>query len=345
MITAIFAASIALVRNDIKKIVAYSTCSQLGYMFFAAGVGAYHVAIFHLFTHAFFKALLFLGSGSVIHAFNDEQDIRNMGGVRKKLPFTYVFMLIGTLALKGFPFLSGFYSKDAIIEFAYLSNSPLGNYTVIVGILTAFLTSIYSWRLFFKTFHGSYNNKSMPIHETHESPLTMLVPLFLLGLGALFAGFLFKETFIGNHSNDFWQTSIFFINEIKHDHIPLWLLLITPILVVIAIPLSFYYYISNTKILEEIKNNTLPLYNFLLNKWYIDELYDSLFIKPTKKIGSFFWKQGDIGTIDRFGPDGISKLIKIISNKTGRLQTGFIYDYAFVMLIGLSILLTYLILN
>ena len=345
MVTAIFAASVALVQNDIKKIVAYSTCSQLGYMFFAAGVGAYHVAIFHLFTHAFFKALLFLGSGSVIHAFNNEQDIRNMGGVRKKLPFTYVFMLIGTLALTGFPFLSGFYSKDAIIEFAYLSNSPLGNYTVIVGILTAFLTSIYSWRLFFKTFHGSYNNKSIPIHETHESPLTMLVPLFLLGIGALFAGFLFKETFIGNHSNDFWQTSIFFINEIKHDHIPLWLLLITPILVVIAIPLSFYYYISNTKILEEIKNNTLPLYNFLLNKWYIDELYDSLFIKPTKKIGSFFWKKGDIGTIDRFGPDGISKLIKIISNKAGRLQTGFIYDYAFVMLIGLSILLTYLILT
>ena len=345
MVTAIFAASVALVQNDIKKIVAYSTCSQLGYMFFAAGVGAYHVAIFHLFTHAFFKALLFLGSGSVIHAFNNEQDIRNMGGVRKKLPFTYVFMLIGTLALTGFPFLSGFYSKDAIIEFAYLSNSPLGNYTVIVGILTAFLTSIYSWRLFFKTFHGSYNNKSIPIHETHESPLTMLVPLFLLGIGALFAGFLFKETFIGNHSNDFWQTSIFFINEIKHDHIPLWLLLITPILVVIAIPLSFYYYISNTKILEEIKNNILPLYNFLLNKWYIDELYDSLFIKPTKKIGSFFWKKGDIGTIDRFGPDGISKLIKIISNKAGRLQTGFIYDYAFVMLIGLSILLTYLILN
>ena len=345
MVTAIFAASVALVQNDIKKIVAYSTCSQLGYMFFAAGVGAYHVAIFHLFTHAFFKALLFLGSGSVIHAFNDEQDIRNMGGVRKKLPYTYVFMLIGTLALTGFPLLSGFYSKDAIIEFAYLSNSPLGNYTVVVGILTAFLTSIYSWRLFFKTFHGSYNNKSMPIHETHESPLTMLVPLFLLGIGALFAGFLFKETFIGNHSNDFWQTSIFFINEIKHDHIPLWLLLITPILVTIAIPLSFYYYIFNTKILEEIKNNTLPLYNFLLNKWYIDELYDSLFIKPTKKIGSFFWKKGDIGTIDRFGPDGISKLIKIISNKAGRLQTGFIYDYAFVMLIGLSILLTYLILT
>ena len=345
MITAIFAASVALVQNDIKKIVAYSTCSQLGYMFFAAGVGAYHVAIFHLFTHAFFKALLFLGSGSVIHAFKDEQDIRNMGGVRKKLPFTYIFMLVGTLALTGFPFLSGFYSKDAIIEFAYLRNSSLGNYAVLVGIFTAFLTSIYSWRLFFKTFHGSYNNKKIPINETHESPLVMLIPLFFLGIGALFGGFLFKEIFIGYHSNDFWQTSIFFMNEIKHDHIPLWLLLITPILVVISIPLSFYYYISNTKILEEFKNTSLPLYNFLLNKWYIDELYDVVFVNSAKKIGSFFWKKGDVGTIDRFGPDGISKLIKIISNKAGRLQTGFIYDYAFVMLIGLSILLTYLILN
>jgi NADH-quinone oxidoreductase subunit L len=345
MITAIFAASVALVQNDIKKIIAYSTCSQLGYMFFAAGVGAYHVAIFHLFTHAFFKALLFLGSGSVIHAFKDEQDIRNMGGVRKKLPFTYILMLIGTLALTGFPFLSGFYSKDAIIEFAYLRNSSLGNYTVVIGIFTAFLTSIYSWRLFFKTFHGSYNNKKIPINETHESPLVMLIPLFFLGIGALFAGFLFKETFIGHHSNDFWKTSIFFINEIKHDHIPLWLLLITPILVVISIPLSFYYYISNTRILEEFKNTSLPLYNFLLNKWYIDELYNSVFVNPAKKIGSFFWKKGDVGTIDRFGPDGISKLIKIISNKAGRLQTGFIYDYAFAMLIGLSILLTYLILN
>ena len=345
MITAIFAASVALVQNDIKKIVAYSTCSQLGYMFFAAGVGAYHVAIFHLFTHAFFKALLFLGSGSVIHAFKDEQDIRNMGGVRKKLPFTYIFMLIGTLALTGFPFLSGFYSKDAIIEFAYLSNSSLGNYAVLIGIFTAFLTSIYSWRLFFKTFHGSYNNKKIPINETHESSLVMLIPLFVLGIGALFAGFLFKETFIGHHSNDFWKTSIFFISEIKHDHIPLWLLLITPILVVISIPLSFYYYIYNTKILEEFKNTSLPLYNFLLNKWYIDELYDVVFVNSAKKIGSFFWKKGDVGTIDRFGPDGISKLIKIISNKAGRLQTGFIYDYAFVMLIGLSILLTYLILN
>ena len=345
MITAIFAASVALVQNDIKKIVAYSTCSQLGYMFFAAGVGAYHVAMFHLFTHAFFKALLFLGSGSVIHAFKDEQDIRNMGGIRKKLPYTYIFMLIGTLALTGFPFLSGFYSKDAIIEFAYLRNSSLGNYAATIGILTAILTSIYSWRLFFKTFHGSYNNKKIPINETHESPVIMLAPLFFLSIGAIFAGYFFKETFIGHHSNDFWSGSIFFLNEIKHSSIPLWFLLLTPILVVLSIPISYYYYISNTNILEEFKKTNSPLYNFLLNKWFIDDLYDVLFVNPSKKIGSFFWKQGDQGFIDRFGPDGISKLIKKLSNKAGLFQTGFIYDYAFAMLIGLTILLTYLILN
>jgi NADH-quinone oxidoreductase subunit L len=345
MITAIFAASVALVQNDIKKIVAYSTCSQLGYMFFAAGVGAYHVAMFHLFTHAFFKALLFLGSGSVIHAFKDEQDIRNMGGVRKKLPYTYIFMLIGTLALTGFPFLSGFYSKDAIIEFAYLRNSTLGNYAATIGIFTAFLTSIYSWRLIFKTFHGPYNNKKVLINETHESPIIMLAPLLFLSIGAIFAGYYFKETFIGHHSNDFWQASIFFLNEIKHDPIPSWFLLLTPILVTIAIPISFYYFVTNIKILEDFKKTNLPLYNFLLNKWFIDELYEQIFIKPAKKMGSFFWKKCDQGIIDRFGPDGISKLIKKISNKASLFQTGFIYDYAFAMLIGLSILLTYLILN
>ena len=345
MITAIFAASVALVQNDIKKIVAYSTCSQLGYMFFAAGVGAYHVAMFHLFTHAFFKALLFLGAGSVIHSFKNEQDIRKMGGVRKKLPYTYVFMLIGTLALTGFPFLSGFYSKDAIIEFAYLNNSNLGNYAASIGIFTAFLTSVYSWRLFFKTFHGTYNNKNIPINETHESPLVMLIPLVFLSIGAIFSGYFFKNTFIGHNSNEFWQGSIFFLNEIKHDVIPLWFLLITPILVIISIPISFYLYILSPKVLEDFKNTNMPLYNFLLNKWYIDEFYDKVFVNPAKKIGSFFWKKGDIGIIDKFGPDGISKLVKIISNKTGRLQTGFIYDYAFVMLLGLSILLTYLILK
>jgi len=342
MITAVFAASVALVQNDIKKIIAYSTCSQLGYMFFAAGVGAYHVAIFHLFTHAFFKALLFLGAGSVIHAFKDEQDIRRMGGVWKKIPYTWCLMLIGTLALTGFPFLSGFYSKDAIIEFAYFKNSNIGYYAMTVGILTAFLTAIYSWRLFFKTFHGKYNNPDRPIEETKESPLVMLIPLIFLASGALFAGYAFKELLIGDNYLDFWKKSIFFIKEIEHLHLPLWLLLSTPFLVVSAIPLSYYLYIKNTDILSGVRKLNEPLYNFLLNKWYFDELYEAIFVKPLKIIGAFLWKKGDQNTIDRFGPDGFSKVIKYFSNKAVKFQSGYIYDYAFVMLLGLSFLLTYL---
>ncbi|OUX53009.1 MAG: NADH-quinone oxidoreductase subunit L [Pelagibacteraceae bacterium TMED287] len=345
MITAIFAASVALVQNDIKKIIAYSTCSQLGYMFFAAGVGAYHVAIFHLFTHAFFKALLFLGSGSVIHAFRDEQDITKMGGVWKKIPYTYVLMIIGTLALTGFPFLSGFYSKDAIIEFAFLKHSLIGNFAAFIGIFTAFLTAIYSWRLLFKTFHGSYNNKHLPFEKTHESPFVMLFPLLILGLGSIFVGYFFKEIFIGFESQEFWKNSIFFLKEINHNEIPIWLLLITPTLVVLAIPLSYYFLIKNTKIVENLKTSNVAIYNFLLNKWYIDELYDYIIVNPLKKLGLLFWKKGDQDTIDRFGPDGISKLIKSISNKTVQFQTGYLYDYAFVMLLGLSFLITYLILK
>ena len=344
MITALFAASVALVQNDIKKIIAYSTCSQLGYMFFAAGVGAYHIAMFHLFTHAFFKALLFLGAGSVIHAFHEEQDISKMGGVWKKIPYTMILMLIGTLALTGFPFLSGFYSKDAIIEFAYLKDTSVGYYACSVGVFTAFLTAIYSWRLFFKTFLGKYNNKSIPIEKTHESPFVMIFPLIILAIGALLAGYFFKDLFIGNNST-FWNESILFLDFVKLENIPLWLIIITPTIITLAIPLSYFLYIKDKTILEGIKNSNLPLYNFLLKKWYIDEVYDFIFIKPLKKIGVFFWKKGDQDTIDRFGPDGISKVIKFISNKAIQFQSGYIYDYAFVMLIGLSALITFLILN
>ena len=344
MSTAFFAATVALVQNDIKKIIAYSTCSQLGYMFFAAGVGAYNVAMFHLFTHAFFKALLFLGSGSVIHSFKDEQNINQMGGIWKKLPYTWVLMIIGTLALTGFPFLSGFYSKDAIIEYAYLRGNTAGYYAVVVGIFTALLTSIYSWRLIFKTFHGTYNNKKLKINTMHESPFVMLIPLIILAIGSLFAGYFFKELFIGHDgSNYFWTDSIKFLLPLSLDHPPLWIIYITPIIVILSIPLSYYLFVKNKSITNWLANENQPLYNFLLNKWYFDELYDFLFVKPFKKIGIFFWKNVDIKIIDKFGPDGISNLIKIFSNKAVKFQSGFVYQYAFIMLLGFSALLTYLI--
>ncbi|MDC0631519.1 NADH-quinone oxidoreductase subunit L [Candidatus Pelagibacter sp.] len=342
MTTAIFAASVALVQTDIKKIIAYSTCSQLGYMFFAAGVGAYNIAMFHLFTHAFFKALLFLGSGSVIHAFKDEQNINSMGGVWKKLPYTYVLMIIGTLALTGFPLLSGFYSKDAIIEFAYLKDNTTGYYAAGIGIFTAFLTSIYSWRLIFKTFHGSYNNKSIKIEETHESPLVMLLPLIILSIGAIFAGFIFKELFF---DTNFWGNSIFFLEPLSEEHPPMWFLLLTPILVCSSIPISYYLFVKNKDLPNSIVEINKPLYNFLVNKWYFDELYEILFIKPSKKIGLFLWKFFDVKIIDGFGPDGVSSLIKKFSIKANKFQSGYIYQYAFIMLLGLSALLTFLIIK
>ena len=340
--TAFFAGTIGLVQNDIKRVIAYSTCSQLGYMFFAAGLGAYHIAIFHLFTHAFFKALLFLGAGSVIHAFNDEQDMRNMGGVWKKIPYTYSLMIIGTLALTGFPFLSGFFSKDAIIETAYNSTSFFAGYAVTIGVLTAFMTSLYSWRLIFMTFHGTFNNKNISLSKVHESPAVMLVPLLFLALGAIFAGYAFKDYFIGSQFIQFWSSSIFFLKEFVLLHPPLWFLLLTPILVLLAIPLSYYFFVKDKKSLDGFVEINKPLYNFLVNKWYFDELYDFLFVKPAKKIGAFFWKIGDGTIIDGFGPDGLAKLVKLVSDKAVQFQSGFLYHYAFVILIGLSILLTYM---
>ena len=346
MTTAFFAATVALVQTDIKKIIAYSTCSQLGYMFFATGVGAYNVAMFHLFTHAFFKALLFLGSGSVIHSFKNEQVIDHVGAVYKKLPYTWILMIIGTLALTGFPFLSGFYSKDAIIEFAYLKGNTTGYYAAGVGVLTALLTSIYSWRLIFKTFHGSYNNKKLKIEEMHESPLVMLLPLIVLSVGAIFAGFLFKDLFIGHgEENYFWGQSIKFLTPLSKDHPPLWFILITPIIVLLSIPVAYYLFVKNKEIPNQIAQLNKPLYNFLYNKWYFDELYNLIFIQSSKKIGLFFWKSIDIKIIDKFGPDGVSSLIKNLSLKASKFQSGFIYQYAFMILIGFSVLLTFLILN
>jgi len=342
--TAFFAATVALVQNDIKKIIAYSTCSQLGYMFFAAGVGAYNVAMFHLFTHAFFKALLFLGSGSVIHSFKEEQDIRKMGGVWRKLPLTWILMIIGTLALTGFPFLSGYYSKDAIIEFAYLKGNTAGFFASYIGIFTALLTSIYSWRLIFKTFHGNYKNEKLNISEMHESPYVMLIPLIILAAGSIFAGFLFKDLFIGyESSNYFWLDSIKFLIPLSTEHPPYWVIYATPVLVILSIPFSYYLFVKNENITNWLVKENKPLYNFLSNKWYFDELYDYAFIQSSKKLGKFLWQSIDVKTIDRFGPDGISYIIKKISNRAVKFQSGYIYQYAFVILLGFTALLTYLI--
>ena len=343
MTTAFFAATVALVQNDIKRIIAYSTCSQLGYMFFAAGVGAYHVAIFHLFTHAFFKALLFLGSGSVIHSLNEEQDIRNMGGLWKKMPYTWISMIVGTLALTGFPFLSGYYSKDAIIEFAYLSGTNIGYIAAGVGILTAFLTAIYSWRLIFKTFHGKFNNQKLSQSDVHDSEIVILIPLACLVIGSIFVGFLFKDFLIGHDFKLFWKSSILFLKDIDHSYVPIWLLFLTPLIVVLSIPTAFYLYVKNKRILDNLRLKHEKIYTFLLNKWFFDEVYEKIFVKPMKKLGAFLWKSGDEKTIDRYGPDGISKIIKLISNKATKLQSGYIFDYAFAMLLGFSLLLTFFI--
>ena len=339
--TAIFAASIAIVQTDIKRIIAYSTCSQLGYMFFAAGMGAYNVAIFHLFTHAFFKALLFLGAGSVIHAFHDEQNIEKMGGVWKKIPLTYVLMLIGTLALTGFPLLAGFYSKDAIIESAYFSKSLFSGYAFVIGIVTAFITSVYSWRLIFKTFHGKYNN-SMSFDKVHESGPVMLIPLLLLAVGAIFSGYVFHEIFIGEKT-EFWGKAIFFLNHVEHGHPPMWLIILVPTLVISSIPLSFILFLKRKEIVESFVSTNKPIHTFLVKKWYFDELYDLVFVRTFKNIGTFLWHKGDVNTIDGYGPDGVAKIVKKISEQASKVQSGYLYHYATVILVGLSLIITFLI--
>ena len=339
--TAIFAASVAIVQTDIKRIIAYSTCSQLGYMFFAAGMGAYNVAIFHLFTHAFFKALLFLGAGSVIHAFHDEQNIEKMGGVWKKIPMTYALMLIGTLALTGFPLLAGFYSKDAIIESAYFSKSLFAGYAFVIGVTTAFITSIYSWRLVFKTFHGKYNN-TMSFEKVHESGPVMIVPLLLLAVGAIFSGYVFHEIFIGENTQ-FWGKAIFFLKQTAHGHPPLWLMILIPTLVISAIPLSFILFLKRKDIVKGFVNNNKPFYNFLVKKWYFDELYDLIFVKTFRSIGTFLWQRGDVKTIDAYGPDGVARVVKNLSDRASSVQSGYLYHYATVILIGVILIVSFLI--
>ena len=340
--TAIFAASIGLVQNDIKRIIAYSTCSQLGYMFFAVGVGAYGAAMFHLFTHAFFKALLFLGAGSVIHAVNDEQDIRKMGGLSSYIPFTHMLMLIGTISLMGFPFTAGYYSKDAIIESAYLASSGFSSYAFIIGLLGVLMTSFYSWRLMFLTFNGTSRIEEKDISRIHESPNVMLIPLIILAIGALFSGYFFKDYFIGSNSELFWGNSIALHHHYEH-HIPFLIYYAPMLLGFLGLFLAWYMYLKNTSIPGKIVKLNGPLYQFLLNKWYFDELYEFIFVRPAKAIGHFLWKVFDGRIIDGFGPDGIAKVVLDLSIRARRIQSGYIYHYAFAILIGVSLFITYFI--
>ena len=340
--TAIFAASIGLVQNDIKRIIAYSTCSQLGYMFFAIGVGAYGAAMFHLFTHAFFKALLFLGAGSVIHAVSDEQDIRKMGGLYNYIPFTHMLMIIGTISLMGFPFTAGYYSKDAIIESAYLASSGFSSYAFIIGLLGVLMTSFYSWRLMFLTFNGTTRIEEKDIVNIHESPKVMLIPLIVLAVGALFSGFFFKDYFIGSSSELFWGNSIA-LHHHEHQHIPFLIYYAPMMLGFLGLFLAWYMYLKNKSMPSNIVKLNGPLYKFLLNKWYFDELYNFIFIRPAKAIGYFLWKFFDGYIIDGFGPDGIAKSVLSLSKKAKSIQTGYIYHYAFAILIGVSLFITYFI--
>jgi len=410
-ITAFFAATVGLVQNDIKRVIAYSTCSQLGYMFFAAGVGAYGAAMFHLFTHAFFKALLFLGAGSVIHAMHHEQDMRFYGGLRKSIPITFFAMMAGTLAITGvgiedvFGF-AGFYSKDAIIEAAYARGTTAGGIAWFVGISAAFLTSFYSWRLVYLTFfgmprwagsehiqhavhdahghghddhahdaghghagaHGQHvqEHRAYADHEApdeglgaephahdpgaedvphgtagyhpHESPIVMLIPLIVLSIGAVFAGLVFATPFIGEGAEAFWHGSLHVNEHLMHamHALPEAVKLAPSIVMILGFLIATWAYMLDRSVPKRFVATFGGLYRFLLNKWYFDELYDILFVKPAFALGRFLWKRGDQGTIDRFGPNGAATLVRLTSAASVRLQSGYVYTYALVMLIGLA---------
>ena len=340
--TAFFAATVGLVQNDIKRIVAYSTCSQLGYMFVAMGAGAYSVGMFHLFTHAFFKALLFLGSGSVIYAMHHEQDIRNMGGLKDKIPFTYIVMVIGTLALTGFPLTAGYFSKDAIIEAAFVSHNPFAFYGFLMTVIAAGLTSFYSWRLIFKTFHGEPHDQKH-YEAAHEAPLWMLVPIGILAAGSILAGFPFKELFAGHGVAEFFRESLKMnpgIIEEMH-HIPKAIAFLPTVMMALGFLVSWLFYIRRPYLPVELANQHQMLYQFLLNKWYFDELYDLIFVRPTKWLGRFLWKKGDGYVIDGFGPDGVSARVLDVTRNVVKIQTGYLYHYAFAMLIGVAGLITW----
>jgi NADH-quinone oxidoreductase subunit L len=374
--TAFFAATVGLFQNDIKRVIAYSTCSQLGYMFVAAGVSAYGVSMFHLFTHAFFKALLFLAAGSVIQAMHHEQDMRRMGGLRKAIPFTYTMMLIGNLALTGvgIPVIhigaAGFYSKDAIIDAAFASHSSMAMYAFALTAIAAAFTSFYSWRQFLMTFHGRYRGADTVQHghghddahdaaasdhghgplalsDVHESPLTITVPLAVLALGALFAGAIFAPYFIGSHSQGFWHGAIGAIagNGLapQSEDLPMWVELTPMVLTVLGFGIAYYYYILHPELPAQLAARKGLVYTFLYNKWYFDELYDAIFVRPAKWLGRKLWKIGDGAIIDGLGPDGIAARVLDATRGAVQLQSGYVYHYAFAMLIGVVALATWFI--
>ena len=363
-ITCLFAATIGLAQNDIKRVIAYSTCSQLGYMFFAAGVGAYPAAMFHLFTHAFFKALLFLGAGSVIEAMHHEQDMRKMGALWKRIPITYAVMVIGTLAITGvgIPGLdigfAGFYSKDAIIDSAFVAGKSGGTATFafIAGVAAAGLTSFYSWRLIFMTFHGrakwgqathdDHAEDGVQHHgDPHESPWTMLGPILLLSVGAAFAGGVFDRDFVGGGRTDFWRGALSTITSGRLldqiDHLPVWVVWAPLAVTGTGFLAAWYYYILHEGLAARIAARRGLVWSFLYNKWYFDELYDFVFVRGAKALGDLFWKQGDKAIIDGLGPDGVSTVSYAIGKATSRFQTGYVYHYAFVMLLGVAGLVSY----
>jgi len=382
-VTALFAATVGLAQNDIKRVIAYSTCSQLGYMFFAVGVGAYEAAMFHLFTHAFFKALLFLGAGSVIHGMHHEQDMRRMGGLWRYLPITYAVMIIGNIAITGigipevFGF-AGFYSKDTVIEAAYAAGQGNGvaYFAFIIGVIVAGLTAFYSWRLAFMTFHGTAKwgvdahghveahhpddhattaqaeTHDEPLHgdehgdhKPHESPLSMIVPLLVLSVGAIFAGYVFFEYFVGHHEAEFWRGAIFNApsNHVLHEahEVPTWVKWSPLVVSVLGLAGAFFVYVMREGMGARVAARGGPLWTFFYNKWFFDELYEATFVRGARFFGDLFWKGGDQKIIDGLGPDGVSAVSAMVGRGAGRAQSGYLYHYAFVMLLGVAGLLTY----
>ena len=341
--TAFFAATVGLVQNDIKRVVAWSTCSQLGYMFFACGVSAYAAGIFHLMTHAFFKALLFLGAGAVIHAMSDEQDMRRMGGIRRAVPWTWALMWIGALALAGIPPFAGFFSKDIILEAAWAAGSGVGAWAFWFGAAAAAMTAFYTWRLLFMTFHGAPRADDTVMARVHEAPASMLAPLVVLAAGAVAAGFAGRG--LVDPDGAYWGAAIAVLEG--HDalaeahHAPLWVKVLPVALAVAGIAAAWQLYVRRPEWPARLAGAAPGLHRFLLNRWYFDELYDRLFVGPVKRLGRALWKTGDGEIIDGVGPNGVAAGVVALARRAGRLQTGYVYHYAFAMLIGVAALVTW----